>query len=959
MKKLTSVSLFVILAALCVTARGAMGQDVQVNSADHNATNLGNDTTESETFVARHGNLIAVGYNSSRQAGIDGLASFTSLSGIAWSTDNGQHFTDGGFVEPGTTSLGTDEIVLLGDPALAFDSNGDLYYASLLEDNSTGYSYVGVNKSTATSPSVTFGNSVILSGPSSDNPPDGFEDKEFIAIDNTGGTYNGRVYVAWTDFSNQFSATAPTTIMFAASSATSPALTFSTPLQVATSSSGIYHGAFPLVGPDGSVYVSWVELSSTSSAASATINVVKSVDGGATFKNPDPADTHASKTVASFTAITPDISTGTTVGHSTVSPLRTRTYPLLAVDNTPVGSSTRGNLYMVYAAQPGSSTPPRSEVYFTASTDGGKSWSAPRDISSGLPATIGADSTTNDNWFPNISVSAVTGHIRILLYSRREDPGNQKIRVYEIGSTDAGMTFYNQPYSAGSFTPSVGYDPLINPRYMGDYLSAVVDTNGVIGAWGDTRNDCSPPAGAASPCSPTGRGDQDVWSATESDPNGVDLAITPWGAVTGVGPTWQSPDIFVVNSMNQVVNAQLGVMNQLEARIRNLGNTDATGAVVRFRFAPWYTSVPDSAFELIGTATVNAAAGAAPQLVPITWNLTNVNDTNNGVWPAPISTFSHFCVRVDIEYNSDINLSNNAAQSNFFDVTQAQGQKAFGPIHFLIGNPYEHAANLEIVTSRLPRELSTLVKEPVIQIPGIRTNEVPRARTVRRTTEVHRGVLALKPRELQMGTITLTPPPASVTAHLTEDLIYNVNSVVDGKTVGGFSILLAHANARPIAPIRRGPSPVVSRSVAVPQPSGNVQRRTYATTAPMEAAGARQRIVEYLTSQKIKVAQNNAERGIVSSGLIQLSHAELLASVPGAVGQKIPADATGEYFVSFRTEESGREGGTARSRVTVSTRIMVNTSGNLDSPLRGRLVPSNGHLEQMHLAALEARFRAR
>lgn len=958
MKRLTHVSLILILTVVWAAARGVWGQDVQVNAPDNSASNLGNETTESETYVARNGNLIVVGYNSSHQAGFTGLATFTSLDGFAWSTNNGQSFTDGGFMVAGTTSLGSDDVILVGDPALAFDSNGKLYYASLMEDNTTGNSYVAVNQSTSTSPSVSFGNSVVLSGPSSDDPPDGFEDKEFIAIDNTGGTYNGRVYVAWTDFSNQFSTTSPTTIMLAASSATSPSLTFSTPLQLASSSSGIYHGAFPAVGPDGSVYVAWVELSSTSSAASATINLVKSVNGGAAFTNPDPADTNPSKTVASFTSVTPDISTGTTVGKSTVSPLRTRTYPFLAVDNTPVGSPTRGNLYMVFAAQPASSTPPRAEIYFTASTDGGKSWSTPRDISSGLPATIGADSTTNDNWFPAISVSPVSGHIRILLYSRREDPGNQKIRVYEIGSTDAGMTFYNQAYSAGSFTPSVGYDPLLVGSYMGDYLSAYLDSNGMLGAWGDTRNDCSPPAGAVSPCSPNGRGDQDVWSATETDPTGVDLAITPWGAVTGVGAEWQSPDIFVVNSANQQVNAQLGVINQLNARIRNLGNADATGAVVRFRFAPWYTSVPDSAFELIGTATVNAAAGAAPQLVPISWNLTNLNDTNGGVWPAPISTFSHFCVRVDIEYTGDINLSNNAAQSNFFDVTVAQGaQKALGPLHFIIGNPYEHAANVQIVTSRLPQEVRTVMKEPVIELPGVQP-EAAAQRRVTRTAEFH-PALALRPRELRVGTITLTPPPASVTAHLTKDLVYNVSSVVDGKTVGGFSILLARANVRPMVPIRHGPAPVVSREVPVPQPKGSAQRPTYRFTAPMAAASVRESIVQYLISRKINVEQNDAERGIISSGSIPLNHEELLTAVPGPVGQKIPANVTGEYFVTFHTVETASEGGSARSQVTVTTRIMVNNSGNLDSPLRGRLVPSNGHLEQTYLTALQARFNAR
>ena len=936
-----ALSYVACLALVWALSTTAPAQDVQVNSADNNASNLDNETTESETSVARNGSLVVIGYNTSRQAGELGAGSFTSLSGYAYSTNGGATFTDGGFVPAGSYQLD-------GDPALAFDSSGNLYYASLLENPTNFNSYIGVNQSTSTSPSVVFGNPVLLSGPNSTTG--GFEDKEFIAVDKTGGTYNGRVYVAWSDFP----ASGNPQAMFAASSSTSP-LAFSSSIELAPSSSSFQHGAFPLVGPDGSVYVAWSTLSSLSTPASATINLVKSTNGGASFANPDSSDPNPTKTVASFTSTIEDISTGTTmVGQSIVNPLRTRSFPFLAADYTPAGSPTRGNLYCVFEAQPGSTSPPRSEVFFTASTDGGKTWSAARNITSGLAATLGADPTNNDNWLPYITVSPVTGHIKILLYSRREDPGNQKIRVYEAGSTDGGLTFYNSSYSAVNFVPSVGYDPLLVPSYMGDYLFGFADANGLVGAWGDTRNDCTPPGGASSPCSPSGRGDQDVFAHSEADATGVDLAITPWGAVTGVGPLWQSPDIFVVNSANMEVNASLGIVNKLQARIRNLGNADATGAVVRFRFAPWYASIPDSAFELIGTVTVNVPAGGAPQIVPIDWSLVHLTDTNGGIWPGPISSFSHFCVRVDIEYPSDINLSNNAAQTNFFDVTVSK--TPLGPIHFLIGNPYEREVTAEIVTSKLPPELKTVVRPPTIQL----ARPVARARTEARAPaaeEVAAPRLTLKPHELQIGTITLAKPPASVTAHLTHDLVVDVSTVIDGRPVSGFSVLLARANAAPAKP-SPGPVKVVSKVIeeAVP-PQEPVNPQKFEMTAPVERAQAVNTIAEYLASQKVKVTQRNAETGVVSAGAIPLNHEELLAAVPEQVRAKLPANAQGVYYVTFKATQS--ESGERQSNVTVSTRILVDFPRGADSPLRGRVVQSNGHLEQTYLSALTTRLNAR
>jgi hypothetical protein len=809
-----------------------------------------------------------------------------------------------------------------------------------LEDNSTGASYIGVNKSTATSPAVTFGNPVLISGQFS--TAGAFEDKEFLAIDNTGGTFDGRVYVGW----SEFPAIGNPQAMLAASSSTSP-LSFSPSIEVAPSSSSFQHGVIPAVAPDGSVYVAWSTLTSFSVAASATINLVKSTNGGASFANPDPSDPNPTKTVASFTSTTGSIGTGSIS-------IRTRSFPYLAIDNTPSGSPTRGNMYVVFQGQPTSSASPRSEIFFTSSTDEGKTWSAPRNISSGPAATLGADPTTNDNWMPSISVSPVTGHIKVLFYSRREDPANQKIRVYETGSTDAGMTWYNEAFSAVDFTPSTGYDPLINPTYMGDYLYAFADADGLIGAWGDTRNLCSPPPSAASPCSPSGRGDQDVWSKAEADKTGVDLAITPWGFVTGVGPTWQTPDIFVVNSSNVQVNAEKGIVNNLRARIRNLGDKNATQAVVRFRFAPFYAGIPDSAFKVIGTVKVNVPAGGTPQIVPIDWNLKNLNDTNGGIWPAPISAFDHFCLRVDIKYPSDINLSNNDAQNNFFDVTTATGP--LGPIHFLFGNPLDRPANIQIVADRLPEDVRKLVKPPVIELPSLKSRFMTEA--VTNGKAVLPPAIKLTSHELRVGTITLTRPPASVTQHLTHDLIVNVNSVADGKIIGGFSVLLARANVT-IKPVSPGPIHTVSKQVGKPVPESKSNPQKFELNAPLSLASAHESIVAYLASRDIAIEMNDPQRGLVSSHAIALSHQQLLASIPEQARAMVPADASGRYYVSLKTTSGERQGAAEGSHIVISVRILVLTTQDLDSPLAGRLVPSNGTIEQTYLTGLNAKLNLR
>jgi hypothetical protein len=766
-----SGAFFVVSSFYFLLSVAGIAADVQVNSADHNVPDQDNFTTENEPSVAVAGSVVVVGYNSTKP-----VTNQFRLSQYAFSTDGGVNFTDGSSVPTnGNRSLG-------GDPALAFSPDGTTaYYASIGKD-AGNVSRIFVNPSTSLSP-VTFGPPVKIAGLTSGAA----QDKELIAVDTTQSSFRGRVYVAWSEFVSGTPPDGASQILVAASSGTSP-LVFSTTPQLLSTVTAVNHGAMPAVAPNGDVYVVWGVFTPASPpgtpapAAPQTIQIVRSTDGGGSFQNPDPADTSPSKTIAGVTS---------TVGRMTSAgiPIRTRGFPYIAIDQTPPGSPTRGNIYVVFQATPPAPATARSEIFFTRSTDGGKTWDAPRSISNGPAVTLNGDLTQNDNWMPSIAVSPVTGHIRVVFCSRREDPQNVDIRVYDAGSTDGGLTWFNQPRSTTAFTPSTGYDPLLalggerGRSHMGDYVSVVAAGANFYAVWTDARNKCTPPSGAPKPCSPAGRGDQDVFFSTDADPTGADLAITSWGNVTGQGPTWQSPDVFVVDNANNVINAKQGIVNDLRARIRNLGNAAATGATVRFAYAPCSIGLTASGFKEIAAPTVNFAAAGDTSgndliVVPAPWDLTNPAEDNGGIWPAPISSFEHLCVRVGAELPADINQSNNAAQSNFVDVTKDCCHR---PLRFLIGNPLERAIRARLVIGPLPKGYSVTLD----------------------AGGKDRNALSLKPKEIRVATARFVRPAEFAKERRTSDVVASISMQVDNQQIGGLSVRLAEANA----PAQPAPAP--------------------------------------------------------------------------------------------------------------------------------------------------------
>jgi len=91
--------------------------------------------------IAVSGSNVAVGYNNSQYTLQPFLTAGSDLTGYSYSTDGGQTFTDGGTLPnaPGNVNV--------GDPWLAADSSGAMYYSTLTFDATTGFLLVAVSRS--------------------------------------------------------------------------------------------------------------------------------------------------------------------------------------------------------------------------------------------------------------------------------------------------------------------------------------------------------------------------------------------------------------------------------------------------------------------------------------------------------------------------------------------------------------------------------------------------------------------------------------------------------------------------------------------------------------------------------------------------------------------------------------------------------------------------------------------
>jgi hypothetical protein len=354
--------------------------------------------THSDSTIATDGTYIAVGFDDDAGLG----------SGYAISSDGGQTFAQGAAPNP---ALGVD----LGDSELAFAPNGTLFLSSLALQEETG-----VAVASSTDHGNTFSTPTIVSG--TIGGLGSLQDTPSIAVDRGASSpFKGNVYLSWSTIGERGFTISFTRSTNLGSTFQAPVTLPAPPKPPAGSSLFFAYGPSASVGPNGELYVFYY--ASYFGTLGSQILAVKSTDGGMTFG--------AASVVASFftqESVITDQVQGEQVYTGGQFGVESTSYPQAAVDQS-------GNIGVVFEATSlsaaGGADP--SNVFFTKSSDGGGSFSAPLQLND--------DGGTTTQWRPSIAVTPA-GVFGVKWFDRRSDSGHDSLTdVYMATSSDGGNTF--------------------------------------------------------------------------------------------------------------------------------------------------------------------------------------------------------------------------------------------------------------------------------------------------------------------------------------------------------------------------------------------------------------------------------------------------------------------------------------------------------------------------------------
>lgn len=404
------------------TEQATPGDNIRVN--DPSMDDFG--ATNSETSIAVNGQNVIITFND---------ASFFDVAGYSFSTDGGNTFTHKRLPTP-DKGFGDS----LGDGVAAFGPKGEIYYSTIADDRDFTV-FIGVAKSTDNG--ATF-SQVVDASTSASNDTD-FQDKEWIAVDRGAASpFKGNVYATWTDFTQSNGS------FIRCSRSTDEGASFrrSVVLSPQDGSQSV-QGSMPAVAPNGDVYIAYADRHFNSGGG---ITIVKSTDGGSTFSAPKSAATL--------------ISVGAATGGNDV---RTNSFPSITIDKN-------GTAHVVYNATVIPNGSDRSDVFYTRSTNGGTTFSA--------PVKLNDDGTPTTQLFPSIG-AASDGTLGVKWWDRRNDPLNDGLTdVYMTISRDGGASFeknFRVTNHNWVFGPSELGD------YHGDYDGIAADGSNFFLSWSDER----------------------------------------------------------------------------------------------------------------------------------------------------------------------------------------------------------------------------------------------------------------------------------------------------------------------------------------------------------------------------------------------------------------------------------------------------------------------------------------
>ncbi|MFK7886542.1 MAG: proprotein convertase P-domain-containing protein [Gammaproteobacteria bacterium] len=398
------------------------GTDVAVNDA---STDTGTARTQNETSLALDPvtGTICSGFNDSTS----GVTTGQGFTGFARSTDGGASFTDNGAFDSASS----------GDPSMIWrQADGNFYLATLRNGG------LGIYRSSDDCQTMDF----------IAQASDGGDDKELLAVDNNPGSANfGRIYMVWTDFGLDASIY---------STFSDDGINWSPQVRISAPGGGV-QGAWPIVAPDGTFYVSWVRFN----GATIDMEVTRSVDGGNTFTqttNPltggvNPADAAA---------------TGACGRSALNGNVRYLASPQ-------IGVTPNGDLHIVYSYDPDSAnTGDTVDVFYRRSMDQGNTW---------MPEIrVNDDATQTDQFFPTLSTGP-TGRVVIAWYDRRlDETDNLFVDYYAAMSEDGGASFGVNERISDESSP-ITLDPNLATCYHGDYDQSFQTASSAFIQWADDR----------------------------------------------------------------------------------------------------------------------------------------------------------------------------------------------------------------------------------------------------------------------------------------------------------------------------------------------------------------------------------------------------------------------------------------------------------------------------------------
>ena len=379
----------------------------------------------------------------------EGLEGYRVWSGYYWSWNGGKTWGNGlmGYPNVENTILGNyDEI---SDPVVAFSSDGIAYYSGL------AYNYepklvpglprprmvangIYVAKSTdggETYPQISF----VVESPTDQI----FNDKQWFTVD----PYDpNNIYVTWTMYMGMQGR-----IVFARS--TDGGQGWEPPRDISRSFEGLQQGsgAIPVVGPDGTIYVTWIDFNE------GTLMLSVSRDQGLTW--PIFAE--------------PIMDVEPLPYNIANNEYRTPTLPSMAIDNS--NANTSGNIYIVW----NDNRYGNPDILLTRSEDDGNTWSDP------IRVNDDPDNSTADQFFPWIDVSP-GGDVHVVFYDKRDDPDNYLLNIYYSHSKDGVIFDKNWRITTNSSDPATSYHQS-GSVFIGDYIGIDSSENYAYAIWTDTR----------------------------------------------------------------------------------------------------------------------------------------------------------------------------------------------------------------------------------------------------------------------------------------------------------------------------------------------------------------------------------------------------------------------------------------------------------------------------------------